>query len=103
MAIDERLAQVEETERRFDFLQVRRGVGHVAEEVVGDAELQVQLLGQRGRGAFEPLAEGVVDVLEGLELGAALGEALAELLDGAGVTVLALHQERLQINDLVHG
>ena len=34
---------------------------------------------------------------------AALGQALAELLNRAGVTVLALHQERLQINDLVHG
>ena len=73
------------------------------EEVVGDAELQVQLLGQRRRGALEPLAQGVVDLPEGLELGAALGQAVAELLDGAGVAVLALDQQRLQINDLVHG
>ena len=101
--VDQGLAQIEVAERGLDLLQVGDRVAHVAEEVIGDAELQVQLLGQGRRGAFEALAQVVVNVLEGLELGPALGEPLAELLDGAGVTVLALDQERLQINGLVHG
>ena len=103
VAIDEGLAQVEVAERRLHFLEVVDGVAHVAEEVVGDAELQMQLLGQRRRSVLEPLAQRVVDVFEGLELRPALGEPFAELLDGAGVAVFALDQERFEINHLIHG
>ena len=47
---------------------------------------------------FELLLQGVGHFPQGAELAAALGQALAQLLHGAGVAVLAFDQKRLQID-----
>src|SRR5439155_21572479 len=70
---------------------------HVAEEVERDAELQVQLL-RVALAVREPLDERLGHIPQGAELGAALGQPGAELLNGAGVAILVLDQQRLEID-----
>ena len=47
--------------------------------------------------------QDVVDVPEGVVLRLALGEPVAELLNGAGVAVFAFDEKGLEINHLIHG
>src|SRR5438034_7727554 len=71
----------------------------MAEEIIGDAELQVQLLGRDAGRAFEAFFQRIIDVAERSELGFALGQAVAHALHGAGVAVFTFNQQRFQINE----
>ena len=91
LAGGERPAEVKGGQCGVGVSQVLDRLLHVAEEVEGDAELQVQLLGVAGA-ALDALGEDVGDLAQRAELVAALGQAVAELLDGAGVAVLVFDQ-----------
>src|SRR5262249_20191499 len=72
--------------------------GHVAQEEVGDAELEVELLLLRAGGDGEPLVEDVDALLEVPDLRSALGECLAEPGDHPALEILALDQKCAQID-----
>src|SRR5262249_19370500 len=99
-AIGQRSAQVEAGQRGLGLLEVLDRVGEVAEEERGDAELEVPALGRRAAGAFELLAKQLSGLAQPGVLVAALGQSLADFRDGAGVAVLALDEQRPQIDCL---
>jgi hypothetical protein len=96
---DVRLAEEERGQRAVGLLEVIDGGADVAEEVVGDAELEVDLLLLRPGGDREALGERVEDFFEVADLRPALGQPLAELAHHAAFEVLALHQERTQVDE----
>ena len=98
MPQDVRLAEVERGERPVGLVQVLDGRGHVAEEEVGDAELEMELLLLRPGGDGQALVEDVDALLEVSDLWPALGQPLAELGDHPALEVLALDQQRAQID-----
>ena len=91
-------AEVVVGQRAFGLLEVLHRLAGVAEEERGDAELEVPVLGDGAGGAFQLLLDDLGHVAERSVLAASLGQAVAELLDGAGVAVLALDQQGLQVN-----
>ena len=93
------LAEEERGERPLGLVQVLDRGADVAEEVVGDAELEVDLLLLRPGGDREPLLKRVEDFLEVADLRPALGQPLAELAHHAAFEVLALDQKRPQIDE----
>lgn len=103
MAIHVRLSEVERGERPFGLLEVLHGRVHVTEEVVGDAQFEVDLLLLGGGGDREPLVEDVEDFAEVADLGAALGEPFAELGDHAAFEVFTLDEQRRSIIGSVTG
>ena len=97
-------AEEERRERPFGLFEVFDGQGHMAEVMVDDAELEMELLllGPGGRG--EPLLERIVDVLERADLVCPLAEPLAQLRHHAAFEFFALDEQRLQIDQLFgHG
>ena len=78
----ERSPEVERGKCGFGVPKMLGSLLHVAEEVVGDAKLQVNLLWIALTG-FEPLDERLGHVAERAELGSALSETGAELLNGS--------------------
>ena len=96
---DVRLPEPERGERSFGFLQVFDRGADVAEEVVGDAELEMELLLLWTGGDGEPLVERVENVLEVANLRSALSQPFAELGHHPAFKIFALDQERPQIDE----
>ena len=95
---EEGFAEVEGRESAFRMLEVLDRLAEMAEEEVDNAELEMNLLGRRAAGAFESFAKRIVDIPKRAILGLSLSQPIAEPLHRAGVTIFALDQQGLQIN-----
>ena len=74
------------------------GALHVAEEVVGDAELEVQLRLVASTGVDFAL-QRIGGLAQAAQLRAALGQPVAQLLHGACVAIFVFDQQRFQIDE----
>src|SRR5262249_40916286 len=59
LLVDQSAAEIEKAERGLDLLELLDRLAHVAEEIVGDAQLQMEFLGQYGRRRFQFLAQRI--------------------------------------------
>ena len=96
---DVSLPQEERGERSLRLLQVIDRGADVAEEVVGDAEFEVNLLLLWPGGDREPLGEGIQNLFEVADLRPALRKPFAEAVDHTAFEVFALNEQRPQIDE----
>src|SRR5262249_4960359 len=93
------LTEPESRQRPFGFLKVFDCRPDVAEEVVGDAELEVNLLLLWGCGNSESFLECIEDFFEVANLPAALREPFAQPVDHTAFEVFAFEEKCFQIDE----